>query len=124
MLVYDYCKDLHCPTHPPWIAIRGPLWLRRALHDQNPMAGAIRKRHGGPATPWGVRKGDFVEATKAGSIVQGYVSGYTETAKTRNIAVVDTRWKRLGQFTVSQVRLLRRTTRMVVSAVPNANCSR
>ena len=85
-----------------------------ALHVQKGEKGGIRKRHGGTLTPLGVRKGDWVEAVKAGRTVRGYVSGYTRTPKSQAISVTDAHWHRLGQFVVSQVRLLSRSTRLLV----------
>lgn len=108
-------------TEAPFALIQRPLLFRRALHDQNPTKGGRRERFGGTTTPWGVRKGDFVEATKAGHTVRGYVSGYTNTEKTRAISVANPRWRRLGQFTVSKVRLLGRSTRLLVEAVSFAH---
>lgn len=108
-------------TEAPFAIIQRPLLFRRALHDQNPTKCGRRERFGGTTTPWGVRKSDFVEATKAGHTVRGYVSGYTNTEKTRAISVANPRWRRLGQFTVSKVRLLGRSTRLLVEAVPFAH---
>jgi hypothetical protein len=68
----------------------------------------MRKRHGGTTTPYGFRKGDYVEAIKANNIVRGYISGYSESNNVLSIA--DHAWKRIGQFAVSKVRLLRRAT--------------
>lgn len=102
--------------------IQRPRLFRRALHDQNPVQGGRRERFGGTTTPWGLRKGDYVEATQAGRIVRGYLSGYTETPKSRNLSVANASWIRLGQFAVSKVRLLSRATRLLVQAVPSARC--
>ncbi len=108
-------------TPAPFAIVQRPLWYRRALHDQNPTQGGRRKRHGGTTTPWGFRKGDWVEATKAGQTVRGYVSGYTKTATTQQIAIVNTQLRRLGKFVVSHVRLLRRSTRLLVEAMPSTH---
>lgn len=96
-------------TEAPLALIQRPRLFRRALHDQNPVKG-------------GLRKGDTVEATQAGRIVRGYVSGYTKTAKTRLISVTDARWHRLGQFAVSKVRLLVRSSRLLVDSMPRVMC--
>lgn len=109
-------------TPAPFAVIQRPKWFRRALHDQNPVRGGYRERFGGTLTPWDFRKGDLVEATKAERIIRGYVAGYTLTAKTRNIAVVNARWKRLGQFAPSHVRLLARSSRFLISTVAAASC--
>ena len=67
-------------TEAPFAIIQHPLWYRRALHDQNPVKGGRRKRCGGTTTLWGFRKGDFVEATKAG---WGYVSAIQQRPNKR-----------------------------------------
>jgi hypothetical protein len=106
-------------TDAPFAVIRRPLWLRRALHVAKPQKGGVRPRHGGTTTPWGFRKVDGVEATKAGITVRGWIGGYTDTAKTQNLSVVNARWKRIGQYAVSKVRLLARTSRFIVTHVPS-----
>lgn len=107
-------------TEAPFAIIQRPRLFGRALHDQNPAKGGTRERFGGTLTPWRVRKGYVVAATKAGRTVRGYVSGYTNTTKTRAISVANARWCRLGQFVVSKVRLLGRSTRLLVEAVSMA----
>ena len=109
-------------TEAPFAVIQRPQLFRRALHVQNPAKGGVRKRHGGTLTPYGVRKGDLVEAVKAGRTVRGYVSGYTRTPKSQVISVTDAHWHRLGQFVVSQVRLLTRSTRLLVRPFSSAHC--
>ena len=59
-------------TEAPFALIQRPRLFRRALHDQNPAKGGIRERFGGTPAPWGVRKGDYVEATQADCTVRGY----------------------------------------------------
>ncbi len=88
-------------TDAPFAVIQRPLLFRRALHFQNPLARGQRKRKGGTVTPYGVRKGDWVEATQAEKTVCGYISGYT----TGKLSLADARWHRLGQFAVSKVHL-------------------
>ena len=104
-------------TDAPFAIIQRPQWFRRVLHVQNPAPGGLRKRKGGTVTPYGVRKGDWAEATKAGKVVRGYISGYT----TGKLSLADAHWHRIGQFVVSQVRLLRRSTRLLIDAVPSAH---
>jgi hypothetical protein len=84
---------------------------------QNFAKGGVRKRHGGTTTPYGLRKGDYVEAEKAGRTIRGYVSGYSEANKV--ISLADVTWKRIGQFSASKVRLLARSTNLLVS---HQNC--
>ena len=109
-------------TEAPFAIIQRPQWFRRTLHVQKAAKGGIRKRHGGTLTPYGVRKGDWVEAVQAGRTVRGYVSGYTRTPKSQAISVADAHWHRLGQFVVSQVRLLSRSTRLLVRPFFSAHC--
>jgi len=105
-------------TDAPFSRLQRPTWFRRALHVQKPAKGGIRKRKGGTTTPWGFRKGDWVEATKAGRTIRGWVSGYTDTETKHLLSVADARWQRLGQYAVSQVRLLARSSRLLVTTAP------
>ena len=68
-----------------------------------------RRKYGGTTTRHGFRKGDYVEAVKAGITYQGWCSG--DTAK--QVSISDAAWKRLGQFTPSKVRLLQRSTELI-----------
>jgi hypothetical protein len=104
-------------TDAPFSIIQRPLLFRRSLHVQNFAKGGVRKRHGGTTTPYGFRKGDCVEAEKAGRIVRGYISGYSEASGV--VSVADSRWRRIGQFTVSKVRLLQRSCHLLVD---HKNC--
>ncbi len=105
-------------TDAPFAIIQRPQWFRRMLHFKNPLKHGRRKRKGGTTTPYGFRKGDAVEGTKAGKTVRGYISGYT----TGKLSIADAHWHRIGQFSVAQVRLLRRSTRLLIEAVPSAYC--
>ncbi|NMP24421.1 RRXRR domain-containing protein [Sulfobacillus harzensis] len=109
-------------TEAPFAVIQRPLFFRRALHFRNPLSHGRRKRKGGTITPWSIRKGDYVEAMKAGLTVRGYVSGYTQTPTTKALSVADARWHRLGQFAVSHVRLLSRSARLLVTPFSSARC--
>lgn len=104
-------------TEAPFSVIRRPILFRRKLHVENFAKGGIRKRHGGTVTPFGFRKGDYVEAEKAGCIVRGYVSGFTE--KTKLISIADHTWKRIGQFVLSKVCLLQRSSRLLIKHITN-----
>ncbi|WP_365973542.1 hypothetical protein [Moorena sp. SIO4G3] len=70
-----------------------------------------RRKYGGTTTSHGFRKGDYVEAVKAGKTYRGWVSG--ETVK--QVSVSDINWKRIGQFTARKVRLLKRSTGLIVN---------
>jgi len=74
-----------------------------------PGKGGNRRKYGGTVTCHGFRKGDYVQAIKAGITYYGYVSGDTKT----QVSVSDANWKRLGQFTASKVQLLQRNTGLV-----------
>ncbi len=106
-------------TEAPFSVIQRPKLFRRKLHVENPAKGGIRKRHGGTITPYGFRKGDYVEAEKAGRIVCGYISGFSEANKV--VSVADSSWRRIGQFTVSKIRLLRRSSRLLIEHRPCVN---
>jgi hypothetical protein len=90
-------------------------FFRRQLHFEVPDKSGVRKRKGGTITPMEVRIGDLVKAEKAGKVYVGYVSGFTDTQKTKNISVCDYRWKRIGQFAPSKVSLIRRNNGLCVA---------
>ncbi len=96
-------------TPAPFSIIRRPPISRRQLHLCVPAKGGKRRKYGGTVTRHGVRKGDLVKATKAGRVYIGWCSG--DTAKA--VSVSDINWKRLGQFTVSKVELLQRSTGLI-----------
>lgn len=102
-------------TPAPFRVISRPNLYRRQLHFENPEAGGNRKRKGGTVTPFGLRSGDKVRALKAGVIYVGWIGGYTQTQKTKNISVYDHNWRRVGQFSPSKVELLQRSTRICVA---------
>ena len=57
-----------------------------------------------------------VKAEKAGKVYQGWIGGYTQTEKTKNVSLYDINWHRIGQFTLSKVQLLQRDTGLLVSS--------
>ncbi len=93
----------------PFFVIRRPPVSRRQLHLMIPFKGGNRRKYGGTTTRHDFRKGDYVEAVKAGITYQGWCSG--DTAK--QVSISDSNWKRIGQFTSSKVRLLRRATGLI-----------
>ena len=95
--------------------ITRPAYFRRALHFDNPSKGGIRKRKGGTVTPFGYRAGDYVEAQKAGVIYRGWIGGFTNTEKSKKVSVYDPNWKRVGQFSLSKVKLLRRSNKLCIA---------
>jgi hypothetical protein len=83
---------------------------------ENPVKGSPshpehRKRKGGTVTPFGFRSGDKVKAQKAGQSYIGWIGGYVE--KQKKVSVYDINWHRLGQFSVSKVQLVKRSTRLL-----------
>ncbi|MFP4121711.1 MAG: RRXRR domain-containing protein [Coleofasciculus sp.] len=90
-------------------------FFRRQLHFEVPDKSGIRKRKGGTITPFEVRIGDLVRAEKAGKVYMGYVGGFTDTKKAKNVSVCDYTWKRIGQFTPSKVKLIRRNNGLCVA---------
>lgn len=102
-------------TDAPFRVIARPNLFRRQLHFENTEKGGTRKRKGGTVTPFGLRSGDLVRAEKAGQIVLGWIGGFTNTAKSQKVSVYDHNWKRLGQYTLSKVELLQRSTRLCVT---------
>jgi hypothetical protein len=84
-------------------------YARRSLHRQNFQKGGRRPRFGGTANGGYFRKGDWVEAEKAGVKYRGWIDGLpTETTKMVGIENAD--GKRIGQFTPGKVKLLARST--------------
>lgn len=104
-------------TTAPFRIISRPDLFRRQLHFENPVSDMPnnRKRKGGTTTPFGFWSGDLVRAEKAGRVYTGWIGGYTQTKKTKNISVYDHNWNRIGQFSVSKVRLLQRSTRLCIA---------
>lgn len=108
-------------TQAPFRVIARPNIYRRQLHFENPDSlkpnlNQYRKRKGGTVTPFGFRSGDKVQAEKAGKNYVGWIGGYTQTEKTRNVSVYDLNWHRIGQFSPAKVKLLQRRTGLLVSA--------
>jgi hypothetical protein len=90
-------------------------FFRRQLHFEVPDKSGIRKRKGGTITPFGFRVGDLVKATKKDEQFVGYVGGFTNTNKSKNVSIYDYSWKRIGQFTPSKVKLLRRNNGLCIA---------
>ncbi|XHR84455.1 MAG: RRXRR domain-containing protein [Gloeotrichia echinulata GP01] len=98
-------------TPAPFTVIRRPPISRRQLHLMVPSKGGIRRKYGGTVTRHGFRKGDYVEATQGNKTYRGWVSGDTE----KQVSVSDADWKRLGQFSKNKVRLIQRSTGLIVT---------
>lgn len=99
-------------TPAPFTVIRRPPISRRQLHLMVTTKGGIRRKYGGTVTRHGFRKGDYVEAAQGDKTYRGWVSGDTE----KQISVSDANWKRLGQFSKNKVRLIARSTGLIVTA--------
>lgn len=84
-------------------------FFRRQLHFEVPDKSGTRKRKGGTITPFGFRVGDLVKASKKDEQFVGYIGGFTCTEKSKNVSIYDYSWKRIGQFTPSKVKLLKRS---------------
>ncbi|NET66244.1 MAG: hypothetical protein F6K63_18370 [Moorea sp. SIO1G6] len=98
-------------TNAVFSVIRRAPISRRQLHLLQFSKGGKRRKYGGTTTSHGFRKGDYVEAVKAGITYRGWVSGET----VRQVSVSDVNWKRIGQFTARKVRLLKRSTGLIVN---------
>ena len=106
-------------TNAPFSIISRPWLFRRKLHVVNYAKGGIRKRHGTTTTPYIFRKGDYAEGSKSGIIYRGYVSGYTQGKHL--ISLSDVNWWRIGKFVISKIRLLRRSTHLLIKHYDNSN---
>lgn len=102
-------------TEAPFCIITRPSLYRRQLHFENPERGGMRKRKGGTVTPFGFRSGDLVRAEKAAFAVLGWIGGFTDTSKSQKVSVYDHNWKRLGQYSLSKVQLLQRSSGLCVT---------
>jgi hypothetical protein len=74
-----------------------------------------RQRKGGTITPFSFRSGDFVCGEKAGQLYKGWIGGYTNSGKTKNVSIYDLNWKRIGQFSTPKVKLISRSSRLCVA---------
>ena len=95
-------------TEAPFWYWQRPELVRRSLHRDKFQKGGIRPRFGGTSNGSFLRKGDFVEAEKAGKVYRGWVCGLP--GKRKVVGVMDAFGKRIGQFAVGKVRLLCRRT--------------
>uniref|UniRef100_A0A0C1QRD3 RRXRR domain-containing protein n=1 Tax=Tolypothrix bouteillei VB521301 TaxID=1479485 RepID=A0A0C1QRD3_9CYAN len=97
-------------TPSQFVIIKRPPVSRRQLHLMVPTKGGVRRKYGGTVTRHDFRKGDYVEATQGSKTYRGWVSGDTE----KQVSVSDSTWRRLGQFTAKKVRLIQRSTGLIV----------
>ena len=101
-------------TRAPFIVVTRPKLFRRKLYQENYSKGGILKRNGGTISPFGFKCGDFVEVTTKGTIIRGWIGGFTNTKKSKKLSVYDHNWIRLGQYGIKAVRLLKRSTKLCV----------
>lgn len=101
-------------TSSPFIVITRPKLFRRKLHQENYSKGGVLKRQGGTITPFGFRSGDYVQTIRKGEVIRGWVGGSTNSGKTKNISIYNHNWSRIGQFNPSNVKLIRRSSRLCV----------
>jgi len=106
MLCEIYGKNIDGKA-PFWYWAR-PELVRRSLHRDNFQKGGIRPRFGGTSNGNFLRKGDYVEAEKAGKVYRGWVCGLP--GKRKIIGVMDVFGERIGRFVIGKVRLLCRRT--------------
>jgi len=107
LLCLIYGRNVNSES-PFWYWQR-PELVRRSLHRDRFQKGGIRHRFGGTSNGGFLRKGDYVEAEKAGKVYRGWVCGLP-TERTKVVGVMDAFGKRIGQFAVKNVRLLCRRT--------------
>ncbi|NJL81074.1 MAG: hypothetical protein HC917_23955, partial [Richelia sp. SM2_1_7] len=72
-------------TPAPFVVVTRPKLFRRKLHQENYSKGGILKRQGGTVTPFGFRSGDYVQTSKKGEIIRGWIGGFTNSGKTKNV---------------------------------------
>ena len=101
--------DRNVNSEAPFWYWQRPELVRRSLHRDNFQKGGIRPRFGGTSNGGFLRKGDYVEAEKAGKVYRGWVCGLP-TERTKVVGVMDAFGKRIGQVAVRKVRLLCRRT--------------
>ena len=108
-------------TSAPFVVLTRPKLFRRKLHQEQYQLGGILKRQGGTITPFGFRSGDLVQSIRKGQIIRGWIGGFTNSGKTKNVSIYDHNWNRIGQFSPSNVQLLRRSIRLCVASLAIGN---
>ncbi len=102
-------------TPAPFIVLTRPKLFRRKLHQENYEKGGTLKRLGGTITPFGFRTGDYVQTERKAEIIRGWIGGWTDTQKQKNVSIYDHNWSRIGQFNPKNVKLLQRSSRLCVA---------
>ncbi|BAY47666.1 hypothetical protein SAMD00079811_52850 [Scytonema sp. HK-05] len=101
-------------TTAPFIVVARPKLFRRKLYQENYSKGGVLKRQGGTITPFGFRSGDYVQVVRKGETIRGWIGGFTNSGKTKNISIYDHNWSRIGQFNPSSTKLIKRSSRLCV----------
>lgn len=102
-------------TIASFIVVTRPKLFRRKLHQEQYQKGGVLKRQGGTITPFNFRSGDFVQSSRKGKTLRGWIGGFTDSEKTKNISIYDHNWLRIGQFNPSNIQLLSRSSRLCVT---------
>lgn len=102
-------------TPAPFVVLTRPKLFRRKLHQENYEKGGTLKRQGGTITPFKFRSGDYVQASRKGEIIRGWIGGWTDTKKQKTVSIYDHNWSRIGQFNPKNVKLLQRSSRLCVA---------
>ena len=77
--------------------------------------GGILKRQGGTITPFGFLRSDYVETSRKGQIIRGWIGGFTNSKSSKNVSIYDHNWKRIGQLNPKNVRLLSRSSKLCIA---------
>ncbi len=77
--------------------------------------GGILKRQGGTITPFVFRSGDYVETSRKGRTIRGWIGGFTNSKSSKNVLIYDHNWKRIGQFNPKNFRLLSRSSKLCIA---------
>jgi RRXRR protein len=72
-------------------------------------------KRSGTITPFGFRSGDYVQTSRKGEIVKGWIGGFTNSGKTKNVSIYDHNWSRIGQFNPSNVSMINRSSRLCIA---------
>src|ERR687886_2036268 len=102
-------------TPAPFVVVTRPKLFRRKLHQEQYSKGGILKRQGGTITPFGLRSGDYVETSRKGEVVRGWIGGFTYAKSSSNVSIYNHNWSRVGQFNPKNVKLVSRSSRLCVS---------
>ncbi len=103
-------------TPAPFIMLTRPKLFRRKLYQEIYQKGGVLKRQGGTITPFGFRSGDYVQSTRGGEIIRGWIGGFTNSGSSKNVSIYDHNWSRIGQFPPASVKLIKRSSRLCVVA--------